>query len=104
MVSTGCLTSRSYIGDPLTHQLSFCEMEPHPVVFPCHMLGRAGTCHLFFFPFQFLPLGLGLSTLGLFHYYILQRRGPQDRPHSYPYCYNWNECSPVPQPGSPRTC
>lgn len=30
---------------------------------PRHVLGRAGTCHLFF-SFQFLPLWTGLSTLG----------------------------------------
>lgn len=81
-MSTGLSDLKVTHWRPLTHQLSFCEMGPHPVVFPCHVLGRAGTCHLFFFffPIQFLPLELGLSPLGLFHYYNLQRRGPRTDP------------------------
>lgn len=48
-MSTGLSDLKVTHWRPLTHQLSFCEMGPHPVVFPCHVLGRAGTCHLFFF-------------------------------------------------------
>lgn len=61
------------------------------------MLGRAGTYHIclfFFSPIPIYPLGMGLSTFGLLHYYILHRHRPQDEPHSQPY---WDECSLIPR-------
>lgn len=58
-MSTGLSDLKVTHWRPLTHQLSFCEMGPHPVVFPCHVLGRAGTCHLFFF-FFFLQSSFSL--------------------------------------------
>lgn len=64
-----------------------------------HVLGRAGTFHLFF-SFQFLPLWTGLSTLGN----NMGGGGSQDGPRAQPYCYSWNECSPRPQLGSPGAC